>query len=99
MHPPHEWVDVGQIENHFPNTPLSITQSFIRLNRDTALRFLRGFTAGLHRLRADKEFSMRVLSYTKVTDTKTLSELHQTYGVRYSGDRIPLHAGGGAEEF
>jgi len=33
---------------------------------------------------------MRVLSkYTKVTDAETLGQLHQTYGVRYSGDRIP----------
>jgi len=86
----HELEDVGQLKITFPNTPLSTTRSFIRTNRDTALRFLRGFTQGLQRLRADKEFSMKVLSkYTKVTDAETLSQLHQTYGVRYSGDRIP----------
>jgi len=86
----HELEDVGQLKITFPNTPLSTTRSFIRTNRDTALRFLRGFTQGLQRLRADKEFSMKVLSkYTKVTDGETLSQLHQTYGVRYSGDRIP----------
>ncbi len=44
---------------------------FIKSNRDTTLRFLRGFTQGLHRLRTDKEFSMKVLSkYTKVTDAR-----------------------------
>jgi hypothetical protein len=44
----------------------------------------------LNRLRGDKEFSMKVLSkYTKVTDAETLGQLHQTYGVRYSGDRVP----------
>ena len=87
----HELEDVGQLKITFPNTPLSTTRSFIRSNRDAGLRFMRGFSQGLQRLRSDKEFSMKVLSkYTKVTDAETLSQLHQTYGVRYSGDRIPL---------
>ncbi len=87
----HELEDVGQLKITFPNTPLSTTRSFIRSNRDTALRFLRGFAQGLQRLRSDKDFSMKVLSkYTKVTDADTLSQLHQTYGVKYSGDRIPF---------
>ena len=86
----HELVDVGQLKIVFPNTPISTTRSFIKGNRDTALRFMRGFSQGLNRLRNDKEFSMKVLSkYTKVTDTETLAQLHQSYGVRYSGDRIP----------
>lgn len=86
----HELEDVGQLKIVFPNTPLSSTRSFLRANRDTGLRFLRGFSQGLQRLRSDKEFSMKVLSkYTKVTDGETLAQLHQTYGVKYSGDRIP----------
>lgn len=95
----HELVDVGQLKIIFPNTPLSASESFIKSNRDTALRFLRGFTQGLRRLRNDKEFSMKVLSkYTKVTDAETLAQLHQTYGVRYSGDRIPYVRAEGVEE-
>jgi NitT/TauT family transport system substrate-binding protein len=95
----HELVDVGQLNIIFPNTPLSTSESFIKSNRDTAMRFLRGFTQGLDRLRNDKEFSMKVLSkYTKVTDTETLNQLHQTYGVRYSGDRIPYVRAEGVDE-
>lgn len=95
----YELVDVGQLGIVFPNTPLSTTKSFIKSNRDAALRFLRGFTQGLIRLRADKEFSLKVLSkYTKVTDPETLAQLHQTYGVRYSGDRIPYVRAEGVEE-
>ena len=95
----HELADVGQLGIVFPNTPLSTTRSFIRSNRDTALRFLRGFSHGLNRLRTDKEFSMKVLSkYTKVTDPETLAQLHQTYGVRYSGDRIPYVRAEGVDE-
>jgi len=95
----HELVDVGQLGIVFPNTPLSTTKSFIKSHRDTALRFLRGFSQGLNRLRTDKEFSMKVLSkYTKVTDAETLAQLHQTYGVRYSGDRIPYVRAEGVDE-
>jgi ABC-type nitrate/sulfonate/bicarbonate transport system substrate-binding protein len=95
----HELVDVGQLKIVFPNTPLSTTESFIKSNRDTALRFLRGFSQGLNRLRNDKEFSMKVLSkYTKVTDTETLAQLHQTYGVRYIGDQIPYVRPEGVDE-
>ena len=95
----HELVDVGQLKIIFPNTPLSTSESFIKSNRDITLRFLRGFTQGLHRLRTDKEFSMKVLSkYTKVTDGETLAQLHQTYGMRYSGDRIPYVRAEGVEE-
>lgn len=86
----HELQDVGLLKIVFPNTPLSTTRSFVRAQRDTALRFMRGFNQGLQRLRADRDFSMRVLSkYTKVVDPETLAQLHETYGVRYSGDRIP----------
>ena len=95
----HELVDVGQLGIVFPNTPLSTTKSFIKSHRDAALRFLRGFSQGLNRLRTDKEFSMKVLSkYTKVTDAETLAQLHQTYGVRYSGDRIPYVRSEGVDE-
>ncbi|HWO41979.1 MAG TPA: ABC transporter substrate-binding protein [Candidatus Eisenbacteria bacterium] len=86
----NELVDVGQLGVSFPNTPLATTRSYIRAHRDTALRILRGFTRGLHRLRTDKEFSLRALSkYTKVSDPEVLEQLYRVYGVQYSGDRIP----------
>ena len=95
----HELVDVGQLGIVFPNTPLSTTRSFIKTQRDTVLRFLRGFTQGLNRLRTDKAFSMKVLSkYTKVVDPETLAELQQTYGMRYSGDPIPYVRAQGVDE-
>jgi len=95
----HELVGVGQLEVVFPNTPLSTTRRFVKAQRETTLRFLRGFTQGLNRLRSDKAFSMKVLSkYTQVVDPETLAELYQTFGVRYSGDRIPFVRAEGVEE-
>ena len=95
----HELVDAGQLGIVFPNTPLSTTRSFIKSQQDTVLRFLRGFTQGLNRLRTDKPFSMKVLSkFTKVVDSETLADLYQTYAVRYSGDPIPYARAEGVEE-
>lgn len=86
----HELVDVGQLGIVFPNTPLSTRKATIRSSRETVLKFLRAFGQGLHRLRTDREFSMRVLAkYTKVKDLEILGELYQVYGVRYTGDPIP----------
>ena len=95
----HELVDAGQLGIVFPNTPLSTTRSFIKSQQDTVLRFVRGFTQGLNRLRTDKPFSMKVLSkFTKVVDSETLADLYQTYAVRYSGDPIPYVRAEGVEE-
>ena len=85
-----ELVDVGQLGVAFPNTPLSASRSTLRANRDMAMRFLRGFAQGLHRLRTDREFSVKVLArYTRTSDPEILNELYETYGVRYAGDPIP----------
>ena len=62
-------VDIGQLGIIFPNTALSTTRSFVKSNRDTVVRLLRALGEGQHRLRSDKDFSMKVLSkYTKTTD-------------------------------
>jgi NitT/TauT family transport system substrate-binding protein len=85
-----ELVDIGQLGIIFPNTALSTTRAYIRSNRDSVLRFLRGLVEGQHRLRTDKEFSMKVVSkYTKTVDPEILSELYQIYGVRYAGQPVP----------
>ena len=86
----HEMVDIGQLGILFPNTALSVTRSYLKYSRDTVIRLLRAMGEGQHRLRSDKEFSMKVLSkYTKATDPEILSELYQIYGVRYTGQQIP----------
>jgi NitT/TauT family transport system substrate-binding protein len=57
------------------------TRGFIAKERDTALRFLRAFTRGMHRYRTDKEFSKKVLGkYGKITDEEALEGTWQDYG-------------------
>jgi ABC-type nitrate/sulfonate/bicarbonate transport system substrate-binding protein len=94
-----EMVDIGQLGIIFPNTALSMTRSYLKSNRDVAIRFLRAFGEGQYRLRNDKEFSMKALSkYTKTTDPEVLAELYQIYGVRYTGQQIPYVRLEGVEE-
>ena len=62
------------------NGTVITTRSFIALQRDTALRFLRAFTRGMHRYRTDKEFSKKVLGkYGKITDDEILEGTWQDY--------------------
>jgi ABC-type nitrate/sulfonate/bicarbonate transport system substrate-binding protein len=56
------------------------TRSFIAQQRDTALRFLRAFTRGMHRYRTDKEYSKKILAkYGKITDEEIVEGTWQDY--------------------
>ena len=62
------------------NGTVITTRTFIAQQRDTALRFLRAFTRGMHRYRTDKEFSKKVLGkYGKITDDEILEGTWQDY--------------------
>ena len=79
-----ELVDFGEIGIVYPNSPLATTQSFLEKNRGTALRLLRAYCEGIHRVRTDKEGTIKVLArYTKVQDPEILAELYRIYGVKY----------------
>src|SRR5262244_2628180 len=55
-------------------------RSFMAQQRDTAMRFMRGFIRGMHRYRTDKEYSKRVLGkYGKITDDELLEGTWQDY--------------------
>jgi len=79
-----ELVDFGDIGIVYPNSPLATTQLFLEKNRNTALRFLRAYCEGIHRVRTDKDAAVKVMSkYTKVQDPEILAELYRIYGVKY----------------
>jgi hypothetical protein len=62
------------------NGTVITTRTFIRQQRDLALGFMRAFTRGMHRYRADKQFSKRVLAkYGKINDEEILEGTWQDY--------------------
>lgn len=79
-----ELVDFGEIGIVYPNSPLATTQDYLDKNRNTALQVLRAYAEGIHRVKTDKQGTMKVLGrYTKVNDPEILAELYRIYGVKY----------------
>ncbi len=61
-----------------------VTQAFLDKNRDVALRFLRAYAEGIHRVKTDRETTLKIYSkYTKVQDPEILVELYRIYGVKH----------------
>jgi ABC-type nitrate/sulfonate/bicarbonate transport system substrate-binding protein len=84
-----ELVDFGDLEILYPNSPLATTQSYLGRRRDQALRFLRAYCEGIHRVRGDRDTAVKVFSkYTKVKEPDILAELYRIYGVKHL-ERIP----------
>ena len=75
-----ELINFGELGVEDINGTVITTRAFIAQNRDTALRFLRAFTRGMHRYRTDKEFSKKVLGkYGKINDDEILEGTWQDY--------------------
>ena len=75
-----ELVKIGDLGVEDINGTVITTRSFVNQHRDTAVRFLRAFTRGMHRYRTDKEFSKKVLSkYGKINDDEILEGTWQDY--------------------
>jgi ABC-type nitrate/sulfonate/bicarbonate transport system substrate-binding protein len=59
-------------------------QSYLIKNRDLVVRFLRAYAEGIHRVKTDRNSTIKILSkYTAVRDPEILAELYQIYGVRH----------------
>ena len=75
-----ELLNFGALGVEDINGTVITTRAFINQHRDTAARFLRAFTRGMHRYRTDKEFSKKVLGkYGKINDDEILEGTWQDY--------------------
>jgi len=85
-----ELVDFGDLEIPYPNSPLAAMQSYLSKNHDLVGRFLRGYAEGIHRVKTDRNSTLKVFSkYTGVKDPEILAELYQIYGIKYL-ETVPL---------
>jgi NitT/TauT family transport system substrate-binding protein len=84
-----ELVDFADTGITYAASPVATTQSILSKERDLAVRFVRAYSEGIHRVTTDPEGTMKVVAkYTKEKDPAVLTELYRIYGVRHL-DKIP----------
>jgi NitT/TauT family transport system substrate-binding protein len=84
-----ELVDFGDLDILYPNSPLAATETYLAKNRSTALRLLRAYCEGIHRVKTDRQTTLKIFAkYTRVEDPDILAELYRIYGVKHL-ERIP----------
>lgn len=78
-----ELVDTADLDIPYLNSPLSTRRSYIKSQRDTVLRVLRGYYEGVQETRNDRNAAMKILSrYVRVEDPEILAEVYRIYGVK-----------------
>jgi len=84
-----ELVDFADTGITYAASPVATTQSILSKQRDLAVRFVRAYSEGIHRVTTDPEGTMKVVAkYTKEKDPAVLTELYRIYGVKHL-DKIP----------
>ena len=85
-----ELVDFADTGIVYAASPVATTQSVLSKQRDLAVRFVRAYSEGIHRVTTDPEGTMKIVAkYTKEKDPAVLAELYRIYGVKHL-DKIPL---------
>jgi NitT/TauT family transport system substrate-binding protein len=81
--------DLSAIGVDYQGAGVVTTRSFVRENPDTIRRYLRAYVEGLHRLKTNKNFSMKVSGkYSRIGEADALEETYQHYAVKVM-PRIP----------
>lgn len=83
-----ELIDVGKLKIPYPSTGIGTTRSFVKNNRDTALRYMMAYVEGVNVFFTNKKIGQEVIKkYTKTTDPKIL-DITYDYGLRIV-ERVP----------
>jgi NitT/TauT family transport system substrate-binding protein len=93
-----ELIDSADLGLPYLNSPLSTRRAFIKTNRDTVLRVLRGYYEAVQATRNEREPSMKILAkYTRVQDPDVLAEAYRIYGVKHLQKNIRVELDGVAQ--
>ena len=69
----NELVDFNKIGLYNPASCIASTKSYVRNNRDTVLRVMKGFVEGLKFFRENRDFALKVFAdFTKTSDVEAL---------------------------
>jgi len=75
--------DLSTIGVDYQGAGVVTTRAYARENQDVVRRYLRAYVEGLHRLKTDKNFSVKVIGkYTRISDPDALEETYQHYAVK-----------------
>ena len=75
--------DLSTIGIDYQGAGVVTTRSYMREAPDTVRRYIRAYVEGLHRLKTDKSFAIKVIAkYSRITDSAALEETYQHYAVK-----------------
>jgi ABC-type nitrate/sulfonate/bicarbonate transport system substrate-binding protein len=75
-----ELINITDMDFAFPNPALIAVGSIIKSKPDVINRFVRAYTRGTHRARADREFTYKSMAkYTKIQDADVLRRAYDFY--------------------
>jgi NitT/TauT family transport system substrate-binding protein len=79
-----EFADAGSMGIEYASTCYATTRSFIRDHRETVAQFIRSLTEAIHRFKADKAGSLKIMrQYIRSGDPKVLEETYRVYALKY----------------
>jgi ABC-type nitrate/sulfonate/bicarbonate transport system substrate-binding protein len=79
-----EFVDAADYGIPYVNSPLSTRRSFIKSQRDTALRVLRAYRESVQDIRNDRNGALKILAkYVRVNEQEILNEVYRIYGEKH----------------
>jgi len=79
----HILADLSAIGIDYQGAGVVTTRSYMREAPEVARRYVRAYVEGLHRLKTDKNFAVRVIGkYSRSTDQEALEETYQHYAVK-----------------
>jgi ABC-type nitrate/sulfonate/bicarbonate transport system substrate-binding protein len=75
-----EIVSITDLNIAYPNPAITVGKKTIKEKEDALKKFMRGYSRGLERLRADKPFSKKVLvKYTQIQDDELIDKVYDLY--------------------
>jgi NitT/TauT family transport system substrate-binding protein len=81
--------DLSAVGVDYQGAGVVTTRSYARENPEVMRRYLRAYVEGLHRLKTDKSFAVKVIGkYSRISEVDALEETYQHYAVKVM-PRVP----------